>query len=182
MYELKRQWGWLLGVGILLVLLGTIAATYSFTTTILSVLFVGWLLVITGAAQTVQAVRSRNWNGFFLHLLAAILDVVAGVVILLHPEPTAVAMTFLLAAFLLAGGAFRAAASLSLQFPGWGWAMLSGLISIALGAALISQWPASGFWFIGFCVGLDMMFNGWATIMFALGLRQLPEHLSHLSL
>jgi uncharacterized membrane protein HdeD (DUF308 family) len=46
------------------------------------------------------------------------------------------------------------------RFPSWGWSVASGLISVALGVMLALQWPTSGLWFIGFAVGIDMIFSG----------------------
>jgi uncharacterized membrane protein HdeD (DUF308 family) len=41
---------------------------------------------------------------------------------------------------------------------------------------IYKQWPASGLWVIGLYVGIDLIFNGWAWIMLAMGLRQLPAY------
>jgi uncharacterized membrane protein HdeD (DUF308 family) len=41
-----------------------------------------------------------------------------------------------------------------------------------LGLLIYKQWPASGLWVIGMFVGIDLVFNGWAWVMLALGLRQ----------
>jgi uncharacterized membrane protein HdeD (DUF308 family) len=49
--ELKRNWGWFLGLGIALVVLGTIARGASVATTIVSVLLFGWLLIIGGVLE-----------------------------------------------------------------------------------------------------------------------------------
>jgi uncharacterized membrane protein HdeD (DUF308 family) len=39
---------------------------------------------------------------------------------------------------------------------------------------IYKQWPVSGLWVIGLYVGIDLIFNGWAWIMLALGLGRLP--------
>jgi uncharacterized membrane protein HdeD (DUF308 family) len=35
------------------------------------------------------------------------------------------------------------------------------------------QWPTSALWFIGFAVGVDLIFSGWALLMFAAVVKQL---------
>jgi uncharacterized membrane protein HdeD (DUF308 family) len=57
-------------------------------------------------------------------------------------------------------------ASVWYRFPHWGWVALSGLISILLGVMLWNAWPFAGLWFIGFCVGLDLIVEGmgWITL------------------
>ena len=66
-------------------------------------------------------------------------------------------------------------ASLLLRYPGFGWSALGGLIAFLLGLALWQQWPYSGLWFIGTCVGLALLLHGASWTAFALGLRKIPS-------
>ena len=50
---------------------------------------------------------------------------------------------------------------------GWGWALFSGIISIALEGFIVWQWPVSGIWAVGVYVGVRLILHGWA--MMALG-------------
>jgi uncharacterized membrane protein HdeD (DUF308 family) len=34
-------------------------------------------------------------------------------------------------------------------------------------------WPTSALWFIGFAIGLDLIFSGWALLMLAAAANQL---------
>jgi uncharacterized membrane protein HdeD (DUF308 family) len=60
------------------------------------------------------------------------------------------------------------------RFSGWNWVLLNGIVTLFLGLMIYKQWPASGLWVIGLFVGIDLIFDGLAWIMFALGLRRLP--------
>jgi uncharacterized membrane protein HdeD (DUF308 family) len=55
------------------------------------------------------------------------------------------------------------------RFPNWGWVTLSGAVSVALGLKLWGAWPASGLWFIGLCIGIDLIVEGAGWIMLSLG-------------
>ena len=66
--EVRSSWGWFLGLGILLMVLGAICIIGNVTATFTTVLVFGWLLLISGIFALVQAFRTRNWSGFFLHL------------------------------------------------------------------------------------------------------------------
>src|SRR5262249_53788819 len=99
--EVRRNWGWFLVLGIALIVLGIFALGYALLFTELAVLVFGFLLLVSGVLQAVQAVWARRWSGFFLHLLAGILDVVVGLLIVSHPTATALVLTLLLAAFFL---------------------------------------------------------------------------------
>ena len=49
--------------------------------------------------------------------------------------------------------------------------LLNGCITLMLGVLINRQWPGSGLWVIGLFVGIEMIFNGWAWIMLAIGLQ-----------
>jgi uncharacterized membrane protein HdeD (DUF308 family) len=173
--QVRSKWGWFVGLGILLVLVGTIALGATLQVTLLTILLLGWLLVIAGVIEAVSAFYMRSWGGFLLHLLSAALDLVLGYLFLMRPLMGAEVLTVFLACLFLVGGSFRIVASLSNKYPNWGWSLFSGVINVVLGFLLLNQWPASGLWFIGFCVGLELIFRGWFWIMLGMGLKQSPK-------
>lgn len=172
--EVRRHWGWHLALGTLLLVLGLVAIAYAVTTSLVSVLFFGWMLVVSGVVQGILAFRVQHWSGFFLHLLAALLEIIVGVLVISGPTQAAVGLTLLLAAYLLVGGLFRTLTALVVTLPGAGWTVLGGVISFLLGLAIWRQWPFSGLWFIGTCIGVDLVLHGAAWIVFALKARRLP--------
>ena len=171
--SLRSEWHWLLALGIALITLGTIAIGTSFFVSIVTVVMFGVLLLIGGIVQIVNSFWVGRWSGFLLHLLIGILYFVVGALIIDSPLESAIALTLMVAAFLVVGGLFRIIAALVLRFPNWGWPMLNGLISLLLGILIYKQWPASGLWVIGLFVGIEMIFNGWAWVMLALDLRSI---------
>jgi uncharacterized membrane protein HdeD (DUF308 family) len=48
---------------------------------------------------------------------------------------------------------------------------MGGIVSLFLGILLWMEWPESGLWFIGMCIGIDMIFHGWGWVMLSLALR-----------
>ena len=169
--DLAQYWGWFLAFGIALVALGVAAVARAFTVTIASMLFFGWLLVIASGVEIAQAVMVGHWAGFFHHLLAAILFGVVGLLLVTRPLISAEAVTFVMGIFFLIGGLFQLIGSFAVSLPGWGWQALDGIITIILGALVLAQWPASGFWVIGLFIGIDLIFYGFAWIALAMGLR-----------
>lgn len=171
---LHRDWGWYLALGIALIVLGTFALGWAVLATFAAVLAYGILLLIAGVAQALGAFWSRRWSGFFLHLLEGVLYIVLGLLFLRRPGVAAAALTLLIACVLMVGGIFRIAGAVSLRFPNWGWAALSGAVSLALGLMIWSEWPASSLLVIGVFLGIEMIFNGWFWVALALSLRKLP--------
>ena len=172
-HEIVHYWGWFLAFGIALLALGIAAVARAVTATIVTMVFFGWLLLIASGIEIVQAVMVGHWAGFFHHLLAAILFGVVGFLLLTKPVISAETLTIFMAMFFLIGGLFQLVASIALALPGWGWQVLDGIISIILGALVLSQWPVSGLWVVGMFLGIDLIFYGLAWIALALGLRSM---------
>ena len=172
--ELKKRSGWFIVLGILLVVLGTIALSSSVLFTIASVTFVGCLMIISGVLQAGHAVMAKRWGGFFMELLIGLLNVAAGVLIVANPGAAAAGFTLLIALFLILGGVFRIAMSFAIRFHHAFWLTLHGIVNLALGAMILQEWPLSGLWVIGLFVGIDMLFNGWSLIMLGISAKQLP--------
>jgi uncharacterized membrane protein HdeD (DUF308 family) len=64
-------------------------------------------------------------------------------------------------------------ASLTLTYPGRGWSFASWLIAVALGVMLAMRWRESSAWFLGFAVGVDLILDGCASLMFAAAPKKL---------
>src|SRR5210317_823477 len=152
--EVKRNWFWYLLMGIALIVFGTVAIGRTCLFTKVSMIFLGWLMIAAGGTQIVFTCwRGRGWAGFFFDILTGVLYAVVGFMIVANPGATAVTLTLLIAMFLMFDGLFRVIGAISVRFPHWGWTVLSGIISIALGVMIWKQWPYSGIWVIGLFVG-----------------------------
>jgi uncharacterized membrane protein HdeD (DUF308 family) len=171
--NLRHRWGWLLGLGIIMVALGTIALFITPAATIGTVLVLGWLLVISGVIEMVHAFRVRRWGGLFLHLIGGVLGILVGLLVVTHPVAGALVWTLLFASFFTVIGLFRLFAAISLKFPNWGWAVFDGIVTLGLGILLWAEWPWSGLWFLGLAVGVSLILRGWSYVMFALAIHNL---------
>jgi uncharacterized membrane protein HdeD (DUF308 family) len=172
--ELRKKWGWFLALGIVLIVGGTVAIGMSCLTTVFSVMLLGWLMIVGGILEAVHAFSCKGWGGFFIDLLTGLLYVVVGFMCVANPGATAVALTLLIAMFLIFGGIFRSVVALIMRYPNWGWVLLHGIINLLLGVMIWRQWPLSGLWVIGLFVGIDMIFNGWSLVMLSLAAKNLP--------
>ena len=172
--ELRKRWGWFVGVGGLLVLLGTLAVGWSVLATMATMVFIAWLMFLGGVLQTAHGFRCKEWGGFFVDLLTGLLYTVAAFLILTHPGETAVGLTLLIALLLIFGGIFRIVLAFAVPFHNRVWLLLHGVINTVLGILIWQSWPVSGLWVIGLFIGIDMIFNGWSLIMLGLAAKNLP--------
>ena len=172
---IRSSWGWFLAFGTLLMIFGVICVTGNITATFATVLAFGWLLLISGIFALVHAFQVRSWSGFFFYFLGALLRGFTGYLLIRYPAAGAVSLTLVLASFFVVSGIFRAVSASVIQFPRWGWATFSGIVTLALGVMLLAQMPVSSIWFIGFAIGIDMIFDGAALIGLATALHSLPK-------
>jgi uncharacterized membrane protein HdeD (DUF308 family) len=66
-------------------------------------------------------------------------------------------------------GIFEIAMAVGLrEQEGWIWLLISGLVSLAVGALIFAQLPDSAMWAIGLLVGINMISSGWAYFYLSL--------------
>lgn len=173
---LRGSWGWFLALGIALAALGTFAIGWACVVeiTIAATWLFGFLMLAGGIAEVVGSFTAARWSGTLVHLLIGVLYAVVGIMIIDRPAESALQLTLLISIFLMIGGIYRTVSALSHRFAGWEWVLLNGAVTFLLGLLVYKQLPASGLWFIGLYIGIDMILNGWAWIALALALRSLP--------
>jgi uncharacterized membrane protein HdeD (DUF308 family) len=172
--QVSKQWYRFLLFGVVLMGLGVLCVLKANTATTFSILALGWVLAISGVVWLVNALFALNWHGFFFFLLNAVIRGVTGFLLIRHPDAGAAAVTMLLAALFIIGGVFRGVAATVLQFPRWGWTLLSGLVAVAFGIYLLAVWPAASPFLVGLIIGVDLTFDGAALVGFATAIHSLP--------
>jgi len=170
---MSDNWGWMLAMGIIMVVLGTIGLGATFTMTVITVTFFGFLFMFGGVAQFIDAIRYRSIKSPWGGILIAILYVVAGFIMVTKPLPASVTLTMFIAWTLIAIGIIRVVAAFQTRpASGWGWILFAGIISVVLGIMILNNWPVSGLWVIGMFVAIELIFNGWGMIMLSLAARK----------
>ncbi|MBP6018899.1 MAG: HdeD family acid-resistance protein [Burkholderiaceae bacterium] len=170
---LRAHWGWFVAIGIILVVLGAIALVHVLAATLVSVIFIGTLMLIGAVGQLVQAWRVKDWSGFVVWSISGLLYAAAGVVAIVNPYVGAALLTLLLGATLIAAGAFRLWVWFNNRAQqGWGWLAFSGVITFATGILIAIGWPANSLWILGLLLGFDLLFQGWSLLFAGLALRK----------
>jgi uncharacterized membrane protein HdeD (DUF308 family) len=171
---LRNKWGWLLALGIAMIILGVVALAVIPIATVAAVIVLGWVMIVSGIVEAIHAFQVRGWGGVFLHLIGGVLGILIGLLVITHPLAGALGWTLLFAAFLTVIGIFRTVAAISLKFPNWGWAVFDGVVTLGLGILVWAAWPWSGLWFLGLSAGISLLLRGWTYVMFSLAIRHLP--------
>ncbi len=176
---LRKYWKWFMALGVAMLILGTIAISWSCiaTVTVTATWLFGFFLLAGGIGEVINSFWVGRWSGMLLHLLVGVLYILVGFIIIDQPLNAAIELTLLMSIFLMISGIFRVVFAVAERFAGSGWVLLNGVVTFVLGLLIYKQWPASGLWVIGLFIGIDLIFNGWAWVALALGLRQVTEKL-----
>lgn len=138
----------------------------------------GWLVVVSGVAESIHAFYLRKTEGFFLHLFPGITAVPIALLLTTtfprRPESQPVVWILMFASYFLVLGLFRMISAVRIRFAGWRWAELDGSVTFLLGVIL---WvfltriePAP--WALGAALGTSLMLRGCSLIMFAMHSRE----------
>ena len=180
--ELPRKWGWLLALGILMLVTGTIGLYMSVAVTLVTVLFFGAIILVNGTFSLVQTIidKEEKWKGRLVHILLALFYIAAGALILVNPVAASAALTLLLGALFMAMGITRVIYGLKLKKLGWKWVwpVVIGVIDIIFALILALSWPISGLWVIGLFVSIELIMYGWMLTFTALAVRKLAKQQS----
>lgn len=172
--SLRPKWGWLLALGILFVLMGFIGLGMVAGLTLMSMFFFGALLLVGGAAHLIYVFKDQGWKGSIWHALVAIFYIIAGCMVIYDPIFASAIITAFLAGIFIVIGITRLIMAINLKHAsGWGWLVIAGIASLALGIIILYQWPISGLWFIGLFIAIEMIMTGWSYIFIALATRKL---------
>jgi len=160
------SWGWLLFLGILLIVVGIAAIVLPFAATLAVEILLGWVLVIGGILQIIHSFWARRVGGFFLGLVAGILYLIVGFLLLLYPLQGILTLTLLLVILFLIEGICRIISSFQVRpTRNWGWVLVSGIAALIIAFLIWIGWPVSATWAIGLLVGINLIFGGWGMIM-----------------
>ena len=171
---LRARWGWIVALGIIFMLAGVIALGSVVAATASAVLIVGIMMIMAGVAEIIAAFSVKGWGKAIFWGLLCALYVAAGIIAINNPFAAATILTLFLGIALIAGGIVRMFLAWHMREAGkpWGWIVVSGIISILLGAMIIAKWPYSSFYVLGIFLGIDLIFIGSSWLSIGLALKR----------
>ena len=175
MNSLRSNWRWSLAAGILVGLIGVVAIIHSVAATFVSLVTLAWLMIFAGITLAVHGFRNHKWSGFLLDLFGAAVIIATAILLVRSPLTSVLAVTVVLALYFIVSGIAETIGGFAGRYRSTGWAVFDGVISILLGAALLATWPTSGIWFLGFAVGVKLLFLGGGLVGLAMAARSLPK-------
>lgn len=71
--QVASKWGWFVALGLVLIAAGVFALGDVVAVTLVSVIFIGAMLLAGGIFQIIHAFMTKQWSGFLLNLLVGLL-------------------------------------------------------------------------------------------------------------
>ncbi|MEE0844586.1 MAG: DUF308 domain-containing protein [Eggerthellaceae bacterium] len=162
--EKKRDWSAIVA-GILMLICAFLCLLMPGVTLVTITLFAGAGFLVSGIADVIEYVRNRDQLMLSGWVLAyAILDVLVGLMFLIHPMALSVVLPWLIGAFFIVFGIFEVVAALKgrrIGAPLWGFPIASGIIGIICGITFFLN-PAT----LAIFVALFMIMRGASLLMF----------------
>ena len=172
--DVKRGSTWSIVLGILMILAGMLAIADSAFAGVLIVYVVAWMAIFNGVAQIVYGFRAHSGGRVILEVILGLLYIVAGIYILMHPLGGLLALTLVIACFLLIYGVFALVLAFQMRpLRGWGWVLFDAIVTILLGVLIWVHWPMNSEWVVGTLVGISFIASGVSRLMVSLSVRKL---------
>ena len=169
----RRHSLWYLVQGALMVLGGILALVYPIVSSVAVVLFLGWILILSGVVQGFSLIGAKDVPHFWLQLVSVVLSVIVGVLFIRHPGESLLTLTLLLIVFFMVEGVSKLIFALTIRpFPNWGWVLASGVIGILLSFYLWAKLPVTAIWLLGVLIGIQLICEGAALGYLAWQVRQ----------
>jgi uncharacterized membrane protein HdeD (DUF308 family) len=174
----EKWWIWLLR-GIAAIIFGTLALLMPGITLEVLVLFLAVFLLVDGAFNIFASLNhSKETKYWWLLLLEGIVSVLIGIITLIWPQITVIALLFLIVFWAMVNGFFRILAALQLRkyTKGEWFLIFSGIFSLIFGVLLLI-WPDKGLLVLIWMLGFYAFIFGILLISFAFKARKLQNNL-----
>ncbi|GEL22702.1 hypothetical protein PSU4_16560 [Pseudonocardia sulfidoxydans NBRC 16205] len=155
-----RRSVWEIVLAVLLILGGAFLLSNAVMATLLSILLIGWTILVGGVLLVVRAImRRESASVFWSALLGGAILAVLGLVVLRNPVVGAATLTLLAGAMFLVVGGVRIV--LAIQVPGHRILLgISGLVSLVMGLIVLLNFTAATLTLLGILLGIQMLSEG----------------------
>ncbi|EIZ81353.1 hypothetical protein WSK_0060 [Novosphingobium sp. Rr 2-17] len=165
-------WGWVMGYGILLLLVALIALVNPLVAGVATGLILGVVLLLYGVAAIAAGWTSLSTRARWVEILLGVIAVIAGIFTIVNPVAGALSLVWAIGAWLLISGAFQIAFALKARHDK-GWRLFLGALDVALGLVLLTSGAALGLAFLAVVVAISLTVRGVFLIQLARALKRM---------
>lgn len=169
---LRTLWWLVLLRGVLAVIFGLIALFAPASALLALVLVFGLYAIMDGVAALVVGFRNRRGGHWGWHVVQGVVSLIAGLIAVLWPGPTVLALVLLVGFWSIALGIAQLVDALAARREGdaWGWPLVGGVVSVVFGIVLVVS-PGAGALALLWIIGLPTLVLGVVLVVWAFRLR-----------
>ncbi len=167
-----HNWNWLVGVGVVAVILGIVVASHAFGSLHALIWLSGLFLVFLGVAQLLTVGRGGDRRA---HLISALVALIGGIVLLVWPGETLKVVAVVTGITVLVWGGVRVVSAFGRPHETRNHDLIAGVALIVLGIVMIA-WPEATLTLVGLLIGIAAIVWGVTTIAAGLRLRRAGLH------
>lgn len=148
---------------------GFFALANPLAATLTAELLAGWMFVAVGIMTMVSAFGDQGWGGRILSVLIGLVILVLGIDLIGNPLAGVVSLTLVVAIGLVVVGVLRFLLAFRSDLAPLRWVLiLSGAVSLLLGAMILSNFPQSAALVLGIYLAVELISNGISLIVLSL--------------
>ena len=171
-----RNWFLWMIAGVISLFGGFFALANPLAATLTAELLAGWMFVAVGVMTMVSAFGDQGWGGRILSILIGLIILILGIDLIANPLAGVVSLTLVVAIGLIVMGVLRILLAFRSDFAQLRWVLiLSGAISLLLGAMIMSNFPQSAALVLGVYLAVELISNGVSLIVLSLTRKSEPE-------
>lgn len=170
--SLKDWSGWDYALGIAFLAVGILALVEPPLASLATSVYLGAMLCVAGAFMLAGGIAKIGHRGAWLGVILGLLSTLVGLLVLINPVAGAVSAVWVLGAWFIAGGILELAMAFNLPV-GKGWLIFVGIVNLAIGAWVVIMAPADAFAFLGYFVGISLVFRGVWSLMFTADIHRI---------
>jgi uncharacterized membrane protein HdeD (DUF308 family) len=176
--RIRVHWWVLLVIGVAWLIFAMAVLQFNLTSALSIAIATGLLLVVAAFSELLNAIAAPGWK--WLHAVLAVVFFVMGIIALVWPQSTFLALARIVAWYLLFKGGADIALSLARQEEDrlWWLRLIVGVLEISL-AFWAASYPGRSAVLLVLWVGLSALMKGFTDIVLAFEVRSLQTRTPH---
>jgi uncharacterized membrane protein HdeD (DUF308 family) len=172
---LGRSWGWILGFGIVTLILGIMVVAWPSETVLVVAVLFGLELFIGGIFRLVMAFTSEAEGHRVAYTLVGILAILVGILVLRHTFQTVALLGLILGTFWVVSGIMDFFAGIFVRdMPRRGWTIFEGVLAFVAGVIVLMQ-PNLSLSVLAWVLGIWLIVYGLMEIIASFSIRRLGQ-------
>lgn len=169
----RESWGWYVALGIGLLIAGFVASINLLASTLASIIYIAAMMLVGAVLQIAHVFSTTSWKRRAFDLASGLFYAAASAVLIVDPLLSAVDISLVIGALLIAAGIFRIATGFRERAShGWAWVLASGIATVVVGLLILATWPTVGLGLLGAMLTADLLLQGCGFLAFGLALRR----------